>query len=398
MVFRHLWRIGKKPLVILLAIVSLVWLFSGCGLMDLVYLNEPEVIVTGDEKVPSEFDGMWSLGVLSRVAEYIVKGEVTSIRCDLDNETGLIYTDVEIYPFEFIKGDISDIITVRVLGGQVGSLVLAVTHEPRFRVGEQVVVFLSPHPSEECPLQGYLGVVGGLKGKLTLFNGRVLEMDLDEHDLLARIQAALNGEEIGPDPYFTPLSYAPKDVTSSEVAPLSYSYTEWRWPSSYPRISYYINTNATPRTAVLKAIKAAANAWNKAGARFELVYGGATTRYSGYNDSINVVEFRRSFGNTGWPARTLIWAINRGSYYDIVECDMQINAYYQWAIGSMNNRFDLQNVVTHEFGHFVSLNDLYRRREKNMTMYGYVAFGETKKRSLAGPDKLGVRQIYGRRK
>jgi|Deesub1362A_J573_1020465.scaffolds.fasta_scaffold11439_2 hypothetical protein len=394
-------KMGVLFCVVTLGLILL--LANGCAFFD---LGEPPITITGlpgegpDGVNLCEYDALWPIKTLSMEAKYIIKGKVAAIRPFMDPKTGVIYTDVDIEVAENIKGSLPGTISVRVLGGQVGNLVLKATHEPRFRVGEEVVLFLTEHSSDDPVLASHLGVVGALKGKLTVQAGTVLEMDLTEPELVARIEAALSGEELGPDPYFTPLADNGEYLESreAELQPFSYSYTEWRWPGRSPQVGYYVYTTAEPRSSVLKAIKAAANSWNKVGSRFQLVYKTTTTRYAGSRDSYNVVEFARSFGATGWPARTLIWAIDRGAYYDIVECDMQINRYYPWAIGSMSGRFDLQNVVTHEFGHFISLNDLYRRRERNMTMYGYVSYGETKKRSLAGPDKQGILHIYGRRK
>lgn len=330
-----------------------------------------------------------------------MKGQVVETRCSLDPDTGLIFTDAEIQVDEPIKGAPPDRITVRHLGGQVGELRLDVSHEPVFRMGEEVIVFLSPYPAENQLLAGHLGVVGGIKGKLTIQDEHVLELQLPEDELLARLEALLAGEDVGPDPYFVPLnalsSSSSPSLSDATLGPLSYSYTEKRWPGSYVNVGYYIYTIMEPRDLVLNAIKRAAYTWNEVGSRFKFVYKGTTTRYAGYRDSYNVVEFVWDFGPTGWPARTLIWSIDKGAYKNIVECDMELNVYYPWAIGSIPGYLDLQNVVTHEFGHFLCLNDLYRWRERNMTMYGYVTFGETKKRTLAGPDKMGILHIYGKR-
>jgi hypothetical protein len=55
---------------------------------------------------------------------------------------------------------------------------------------------------------------------------------------------------------------------------------------------------------------------------------------------------------------------------------------------------DLQNIETHEFGHWLVLNDLYTRPSSQQTMYGYSDYGETIKRDLASGDIAGILKIY----
>jgi hypothetical protein len=56
---------------------------------------------------------------------------------------------------------------------------------------------------------------------------------------------------------------------------------------------------------------------------------------------------------------------------------------------------DLQNIATHEFGHWLVLNDLYKKPARQQTMYGYGAYAETKKRTLESGDIAGLETIYG---
>jgi len=38
---------------------------------------------------------------------------------------------------------------------------------------------------------------------------------------------------------------------------------------------------------------------------------------------------------------------------------------------------DVQDIVTHEFGHWFGLDDLYSEADYWLTMYGYADYGET---------------------
>lgn len=78
----------------------------------------------------------------------------------------------------------------------------------------------------------------------------------------------------------------------------------------------------------------------------------------------------------------------------ITDSDLAFNSYYAWSTSGAADAYDVQNVATHEFGHFLMLNDLYGAGDTEKTMYGYVIAGETKKRSLDTDDLNGINAIY----
>ncbi|MFH0805078.1 MAG: matrixin family metalloprotease, partial [Patescibacteria group bacterium] len=67
---------------------------------------------------------------------------------------------------------------------------------------------------------------------------------------------------------------------------------------------------------------------------------------------------------------------------------------FSWSTTGQSGAYDLQNIGTHEFGHWLQLGDLYTARDRELTMYGYGATSETKKRDLGLGDTLGVQKIY----
>jgi hypothetical protein len=117
-----------------------------------------------------------------------------------------------------------------------------------------------------------------------------------------------------------------------------------------------------------------------------------------------------SFAAAGLPDNaigvTTIW-------YDpstglIVEVDMAMNADLSWVQNDIepdeanttlgeSGYFDVQNIATHEAGHWLLLGDLYMKPElaTEQTMYGYGALRELKKRSLESGDTAGAVEIYG---
>lgn len=393
----------NKRIIVWFFLLTMAFCFSGCNLTSSLFSDpnsggiELEIEELLERAAAEKLTGEWTLGELVRAAENIVVGRVLATHC-FETE-GLIYTNALVEVERILKGEAPQQVTVRTLGGQVGDTVLWVSHEARFVTGERTAAFLVHAP------EGDYAVVGAFKGKFTLRDGWVVELSLSEQELFHLIELALHGKDVGSELYFFPLEYDTWVSTggaSAEVSPMSpYKYSEWRWPASWPTVGYYINNYgaaSADRATVSSLIKAAANTWNNVGARFTFSYRGTTTRAVG-KDGYNVVEFRYSYGRTSWIAQTLTWAYERGSYpdyyYDIYECDMRFNLYYDWSNGSLPYCYDLRNAATHEFGHFLKLLDLYRPSSKNATMYGYIALGETKKRTLEYEDIWGILDIYG---
>ncbi|MEJ7732763.1 MAG: PilZ domain-containing protein [Polyangiaceae bacterium] len=60
--------------------------------------------------------------------------------------------------------------------------------------------------------------------------------------------------------------------------------------------------------------------------------------------------------------------------------------------GGGTSAYDLQNVLTHEVGHFLGLGE--EEHDTQATMFLTSARGETQKRDLAGDDETGLRELY----
>jgi len=171
---------------------------------------------------------------------------------------------------------------------------------------------------------------------------------------------------------------------------------DWTYMTNPMGEDYLVNPNCADLNGEeLNAVKDAAQEWNTTGnADFAFTYGGLDTvsdyRYNSQNDILWVNR------NTGSVATTYIWT-GVGRYRKrIYECDMVFNDRdYTWSIGGNGQVMDVQNVATHEFGHFLCLGDLYGSEDTEKTMYGYVSYGETKKRTLHPDDIAGIQAIYG---
>jgi hypothetical protein len=142
----------------------------------------------------------------------------------------------------------------------------------------------------------------------------------------------------------------------------------------------------------MSAIQAAFQTWeNDAGSYVDFTYGGPTPLRR-RNDGVNVVDFIDLSPQTAY-AVTEIWQ----SGGIISECDMIFNERYTFSTNLAPNTYDVQNLATHEAGHFLALENLYGAADSEQTMWWDVAFQETKKRTLEWGDRAGVRYIYPNR-
>ncbi|MEX2393403.1 MAG: matrixin family metalloprotease, partial [Actinomycetota bacterium] len=80
------------------------------------------------------------------------------------------------------------------------------------------------------------------------------------------------------------------------------------------------------------------------------------------------------------------------------DADLALNVTQHWEdIGAepdSRHSFDIRSIVTHELGHVLSLLDLYDADSLHQTMMGNAEYGETRKRTLALGDIIGLQTAY----
>lgn len=113
-------------------------------------------------------------------------------------------------------------------------------------------------------------------------------------------------------------------------------------------------------------------------------------------DNVNAILWKRLRRST--VGVTFVWYSRVSG--EILEVDTLFNKRRPWAIfanspecQSSPEAYDLQNVATHEFGHWVGLDDLYDDSDRDLTMYGFSAGGEVKKRTLGTGDISGKNEL-----
>ncbi|MFI5307639.1 MAG: matrixin family metalloprotease [Polyangiales bacterium] len=124
----------------------------------------------------------------------------------------------------------------------------------------------------------------------------------------------------------------------------------------------------------------------------------AQPQYNTHEPNANTILFLDDWAARSLPADafglTLVW--HNPDTGEIYDADMQINE----TLGTITicgqtcpaGAVDLQNVVTHEAGHFLGLG---HSMVKDATMSARATIGETSKRVLADDDKQGLCSIYG---
>lgn len=178
-----------------------------------------------------------------------------------------------------------------------------------------------------------------------------------------------------------------------------YGWAGWIMPSA--GMTYKINFQTLPRnldpSLTQIAIDNSFDTWTDADPNQIFNYGGTTNVKTNKYDGTNAILFKSS--RSGAIATTYVW------YYvssrQLVEADTVFNKSYKWSVSDPNSgdcagptdSYDVQNIGTHEFGHWIGLDDLYNSNVKDLTMYGYGELGELKKNSLGQGDLTGVLSI-----
>ncbi len=177
----------------------------------------------------------------------------------------------------------------------------------------------------------------------------------------------------------------------------------WKMPTTWV---YRLNLNNIPATvgsANLPTIASSSfSQW--AGAINNLVTierGSDTTLNKAQLDGQNIIAWGRTSGTA--LAVSYVWYNQTTG--ELVEVDTIMNSKFTWYWSNPNNWptdqtcaysgvYDAQNILTHELGHTVGLDDEYDASYINNTMYGYGSKGETKKNTLTTGDRNGALILY----
>ncbi|MEM2739447.1 MAG: hypothetical protein QXQ29_01415 [Candidatus Bathyarchaeia archaeon] len=146
-----------------------------------------------------------------------------------------------------------------------------------------------------------------------------------------------------------------------------YKLLPFRWKTT---AKFWINPSnkyAFKAEDIIAVITAAANTWDEQTTYGVFQYMGVIAKSAGRYDGYNVI----SWGSyrAGVIAVTYIWYVGD----TIIETDTRLNTLYRWSLSGEPGKMDVQNIMTHEFGHWCGLDDLYDDEDYWLTMYGYAS-------------------------
>lgn len=174
----------------------------------------------------------------------------------------------------------------------------------------------------------------------------------------------------------------------------------FHWKRSALPVKLYLDQQGVPGvnfTDVQAAAQASASAWNiNCGLSPLLNMQGTKQGITGSpkNDGTNLVIFVTDAA--AWPHDKQQLAVTT-HYFNLVtgeiqEADLVINAWnFQWGINAESTKYDVQAMLTHEYGHILGLDHTGVR---DAAMFPSALPGETTKRNLHQDDKDAICNLY----
>jgi hypothetical protein len=292
----------------------------------------------------------------------------------------LLKNEVQLSPID----SFSEYVKVIVPGGEIGDVGMVVSDSPGFNLGETTLLFLAGD-------SGRYVTVGADQGKVTIIGKRLAERDEYAADLLEKVFSILEAQK---ETSFKLERNQAKALllnlsltTSSRdqavaIQPLLSACTK---PSGikWSRTSVGFTIGSDIPFSWTSPISAGASAWNQAGSRF---------RFTADNQG-NTISFR-NLGSSGAIAVTTVSYSTSTKL--ITKVKTEFNSALSFSTSGAAGKYDVQNTMAHEFGHWLHLGDIYTSSCSSVTMYGSASPGTTYQRSLESADKEGIVAIYGR--
>lgn len=191
----------------------------------------------------------------------------------------------------------------------------------------------------------------------------------------------------------TPTTCPDNDTGTPTTPPAGWHLPNGTW-------TYNVNVSSVPSSVssnISSVVTQSFGAWNSAQGKVTLTRGDNTTVDRKGFDGKNIVAWGRTSGTA--LAVTYTWYYT--ATHEVAEVDTIMNVKFPWswtpyvngACGIVNT-YDAQDIMTHEIGHWMGLNDTYDPTFKDNTMFGYGSKGEIKKDTLSDGDKAGILNIY----
>ena len=164
--------------------------------------------------------------------------------------------------------------------------------------------------------------------------------------------------------------------------------------TTYSNVKYKVRVDNIPTElagkAWFQAITNSFKTWEDDGdSLIDFTYNGNTTGIIYTYNGINQIGFDH-IEPLAWCVLTPTTGVPKVEFDIILD---KSPSFSSWTVGQELWKFDVQNVATHEVGHTLCLEDLYKAQNVDNTMFQTCGTNEIKKRTLATGDKDGAEYI-----
>lgn len=173
----------------------------------------------------------------------------------------------------------------------------------------------------------------------------------------------------------------------------------WRLPSTW---TYNLNVSSVPASVGASNLPTIArngfDDWTSASSnKVKFARGTDTTVSKQAYDRKNILAWGRTSGTA-----LAVTYIRYNSSGQVVDVDTIMNLKFSWSWTNQAiypacadpSSYDAEDIMTHELGHWLGLDDEYTLEYVNATMYGYGSKSEVKKDTLTTGDIAGTAAIY----
>lgn len=214
--------------------------------------------------------------------------------------------------------------------------------------------------------------------------------DPKDHNVRVRVFVHVPKNKLTPNPVATC-----DDLNSDATV----SATGWHLPNN---VAYRLNVSSVPSSVGSSNL---ASISTNAFSAWQSVVPGKVSFTRGNNTSVNKSRYDGqnivAWGRTSASALAVTYTRYYTSSGLVVDVDTIFNKSYTWSwtdpankCSLYSNAYDAQDILTHELGHWMGLNDHSTSSYVDNTMYGYGSKGEIKKNTLTTGDKANLNLIY----